>query len=141
MPIYWEHLPVRFVVEPCMTVAVAELTEKQIKIAIDSVSKSHPGALDLVPRDGFYIGVKRMVGRVYIALDEIESALKKFRSPVVISAKDQDIWTFDLDDAFVDLFVEVAEELPERWDAWLKWRRRRRKPIPGTWTPRNQKYV
>ena len=121
----------------------------QVQQAIDAVSRSHPNATAILPDDGFFIDALRG-GQVLKGQPKSSGEL----SSVLMLMEDSDYivspkphlqmkisgvlhrgsfadWGTE-HNPFFDMFVQIAEGLPESWANWLKWRRRQRtKPVPG----------
>jgi hypothetical protein len=121
----------------------------QVQQAIDAVSKSHPNATVILPSDGFHIdalrggypsrgqpkssGELRSVLVVMEDSDYVVSPMphREMKIAGVLHCGKFADWRTE-HNPFIEMFVQIAESLPEDWANWLKWRRRQRtKPIPG----------
>jgi hypothetical protein len=120
----------------------------QVQQAIDAVNGSHPNATAILPDDGFSITALRgglrprdqskssgELSSVLMVLensDYIVSPTPHLQMKIagVIHRGNFADWGTE-HNPFIELFLQIAEGLPEGWANWLKWRRRQRtKPVP-----------
>jgi hypothetical protein len=120
----------------------------QVQLAIDAVNRSHPEATAILPDTGFNIDALRggqrprdqpksngELSSVLLVMENDDYVVSpkphlQMKIAGVLHRGDFTDWGSE-HNPFIELFVQIAESLPEDWTNWLKWRRRQRtKPVP-----------
>ena len=143
---WWEHVPVIHGKTSHME-EHWDWHKHQLDDAIASVSRIYPGALRLIPETGFHVLVGRWIQKpndaragnlvTVVGVEEDDQCWTYPRVITVKSVVDGMVNMTGLEslgDAYNPLLTmleDIAEVIPERWLAYLRWRKRhRREPVP-----------
>jgi hypothetical protein len=128
----WEHVQVHYAITPPLSRDFFDRFEADVREAIRLTETAVPGALSMIPENGFLVRVSYHHALIHVNLVDrslpYPTSLRRERRYV---ASTSDFWKEDAGTAqYAGFFEEVAVKLARDWPGWLEWRIRRRGARP-----------